>query len=84
MIATLNPITDNNVSKKTCICPTLFNTPPTNTAPINDRQDEIILEALSRAAAIRETWSAQEIADRKQIGQKRRDQLTQMLLGGSR
>lgn len=49
----------------------------------DDIHDDFTIEALRRAAAIRKTWSAQEIAQRQQVGQQRRDQLSKMLSAAS-
>lgn len=76
MVATLNQTTTdtaNTATKKRF--PESFLT----VSRLGDLHDDATMDALRRAAAIRETWSAQEIAKRQQVGQQRRDQLSQML-----
>lgn len=46
---------------------------------LSDLNDDATINALRRAAEIRHTWSDEEVARRKTIGQQRRDQLAQLL-----
>lgn len=50
---------------------------------LGDLHEDETMEALRRAAAIRKTWSDQEIAKRQQVGQQRRDELSKMLSGAT-
>jgi len=46
---------------------------------MGDLQDDATIEALRRAANIRKTWSDEEVARRKQIGQQRFAELKNLL-----
>ncbi len=46
---------------------------------LSDLHDDATMEALRRAAAIRQTWSQEEIERRKSAGQQRRNELAELL-----
>ena len=46
---------------------------------LGDLKDDATMNALRRAAEIRRTWSSDEVARRKNVGQQRREELTQLL-----
>ena len=48
-------------------------------AELADFSDDVVTEALRRAALIRQSWSEEEIAQRKQVGEARRDMLNLIL-----
>ena len=46
---------------------------------LSDLNDDVTLNALRRAAEIRQAWSEEEVARRKTVGQQRRNELTELL-----
>ena len=50
-----------------------------NISRLSDLNDDVTMNALRRAAEIRQTWTADEVARRKTVGQQRRNELTELL-----
>lgn len=48
-------------------------------ARLGDLRDDATMDALRRAAEIRKAWSKAEVAKRKQVGQQRLTELTNLL-----
>ena len=46
---------------------------------LGDLTDDATMNALRRAAEIRQTWSTEEVARRKNVGQQRRAELGRLL-----
>jgi len=80
MVATLNQSTrQSNITNQTVSNRSAQSF--LNSSRLSDLHDDVTMEALRCAAAIRKTWSEEEVARREKIGQLRRDELNQ-LLGG--
>ena len=50
---------------------------------LGDLRDDATMDALRRAAEIRKAWSEEEVAKRKQVGQQRLSELTNLLAFGN-
>ena len=78
MVATINPTprTADTSSKKEANQTTgAF----LHISRLSDLNDDVTMNALRRAAEIRQTWTEEEVARRKNVGQQRRNELTELL-----
>ena len=78
MVATINqsPRTTNNASQEGSDRSAVAFL---NVSRLSDLNDDVTMNALRRAAEIRKTWTEEEVARRKTVGQQRRNELTELL-----
>ena len=83
MVATINPSprSSNTASKKgsdQSVSAFL------HVSRLSDLNDDVTMNALRRAAEIRQAWTEEEVARRKTVGQQRRSELKELLTGLSK
>ncbi|MDB4766535.1 hypothetical protein OAG71_02475 [bacterium] len=80
MVATINKLTRTpNTASQTKSGQSA--TAMLNVSRWSDLSDDATMNALRRAAEIRQTWTEEEVARRKHVGQERRNELSELLTG---